>query len=133
MKKYLLLALLASGSAFAQPTPQPTFTVTLTWTPPTKNTDGSNLTDLSRYKVYWGTVSGVYPNSVQITAPASSNILTNQSLNCNTDYFFVVTAVNSVGSESAYSNVATKKTPVCSTIPGAPSTLTVNIVLNATP
>ncbi len=36
-------------------------TATLSWTPPTQNTDGSPLTDLAGYRVYWGTSSGNYP------------------------------------------------------------------------
>src|SRR3990172_13172687 len=32
----------------------------LTWTPPTTNADGTPLTDLAGYKVYYGTASGNY-------------------------------------------------------------------------
>ena len=30
--------------------------MSLSWTPPTQNTDGSALTDLAGYKLYYGTV-----------------------------------------------------------------------------
>ena len=43
--------------------------VTLSWTPPTQNEDGSVLTDLAAYKFYYGTVSGSYANSIRVDAP----------------------------------------------------------------
>src|SRR5690606_30608197 len=39
---------------------------TLTWTPPTRQADGSALRDLAGYKVYWGQESGKYSESVKI-------------------------------------------------------------------
>ena len=86
-----------------------TASVTLSWTPPTQNTDGSALTNLAGYKVYWGTVQGTYPNSVTINNPGiSAYVVTN--LGANT-YYFVTTSINSTGVESAYSNVASKTLP----------------------
>ena len=35
-----------------------TGSATLSWTPPTTNTDGSSLTNLAGYKVYWGPSQG---------------------------------------------------------------------------
>ncbi len=35
--------------------------VTLNWTAPTQNEDGTTLTDLDGYKIYWGTTPGSYP------------------------------------------------------------------------
>src|SRR5262249_43353816 len=43
-----------------------TGSATLTWTPPTQNTDGSALNNLAGYKVYWGTSQGTYTNSVTV-------------------------------------------------------------------
>jgi hypothetical protein len=45
-----------------------TFSTTLSWTAPTQNDDGSTLTDLAGYRIYWGTTSGSYPNSATITS-----------------------------------------------------------------
>jgi len=54
--------LTASLPAFAITLAQAaTGSVTLTWTPPTKNTDGSQLTDLAAYKIYYGLSQGDYP------------------------------------------------------------------------
>ena len=79
---------------------------TLTWNPPTTNTDGSALTDLAGYKIYWGTTQGSYPNSVTVNSPGiSSYVVTN--LVAST-YFFVVTSLSASGGESAYSTPASK-------------------------
>jgi len=82
---------------------------TLTWTPPTTNTDGSPLTNLAGYRVRWGPAPGNYTNTVTLNNPGlASYVVTN--LVPGTHYF-VVTAVNSSGVESRLSNVASKTMP----------------------
>ncbi|VAW68261.1 hypothetical protein MNBD_GAMMA09-1772 [hydrothermal vent metagenome] len=81
----------------------------LSWTPPIENTDGSALTNLAGYKIYYGTTSGVYPdvitiNNVGISAYVIENLSNGQT------YYFVVSAFNSDGIESAYSTVGSKTT-----------------------
>ena len=44
---------------------------TLSWTPPTTNTDGSPLTNLAGYRVYWGPGAGNYTSSVTLNNPAA--------------------------------------------------------------
>jgi fibronectin type 3 domain-containing protein len=56
--------------------------------------------DLDHYIVYYGTYSGVYPNSLAVY---SSSAVISNLLN-GTEYFFVVTAVDSSGNESLYSS-----------------------------
>ena len=84
--------------------------VTLSWTPPIANSDGSTLTDLAAYKIYYGPSQGVYPNEIRIDNPSIS-IYVVDNLSPNT-YFFVATAVNSYGFESDFSNVAIKTVTV---------------------
>jgi len=79
---------------------------TLSWTPPTVNTDGSPLTDLAAYKIYYGTSPGSYPNQIRIDNPGISTYVVD-NLVPNT-YYFVSTSINSMGIESNYSNVASK-------------------------
>jgi hypothetical protein len=79
----------------------------LSWTPPTQNTDGSPLTNLSGYRVYWGTSQGNYTNSTTINNPGLSSYVVDQLTPAT--WYFALTAVNSAGSESAYSNVASKQ------------------------
>ncbi len=79
---------------------------TLSWTPPTTNTDGSPLTNLAGYKVYWGTSQGNYPNSVTLNNPGLTSYVVG-NLAPGT-YFFVATALNSAGVESTFSSAASK-------------------------
>jgi hypothetical protein len=77
----------------------------LIWVPPTENSDGSPLTDLAGYKVYWGTSQGPYPNSIALSL---SGLASYRVENLASDtYYFVITAFNSVGVESGFSNVTT--------------------------
>lgn len=81
-------------------------TVTLSWTPPTENTDGSPLVDLASYRIYYGLAVGDYPNQVVIDNPGIATFVV-EGLTPNT-YFFVATAVNTQGVESDFSNVTSK-------------------------
>jgi len=79
---------------------------TLSWTPPTQYSDGSPLTDLAGYKIYYGNASGNYPNSIRIDNPGISMYVV-ENLTSNT-YYFVSTAFNSGNAESEFSNEAVK-------------------------
>jgi hypothetical protein len=79
---------------------------TISWTPPTQNTDGSALTNLAAYKIYYGVSEGNYPNQVRISNPGISTYVVD-NLTPDT-YFFVSTSINSNGVESEFSNVARK-------------------------
>jgi Putative Ig domain len=81
-------------------------TATLSWTPPTQNTDGSPLVDLAGYRVYWGTSSGNYPQSVTVMNPGITSYMVEQLTPAT--YYFVATALDASGNESKHSNVATK-------------------------
>jgi hypothetical protein len=79
-------------------------TAPVSWTPPTENTDGSALTDLAGYKVYFGTSPGGYGETITVNNPGlSSYLVGNLPVS---DWYFVVTAFNSSGIESAYSTEA---------------------------
>lgn len=85
------------------------FSTTLSWTAPTRNEDGSVLTDLAGYKIYWGTDPGRYPNSVTINNPGiTSYVVSNLSAGT---YEFVATAFNASDVESIFSNTATRTFP----------------------
>ena len=83
-----------------------TGSATLSWQPPTTNTDGTPLTNLAGYKIYWGTTPGNYSSSATIMNPGLTRYVV-ESLTPNT-YYFAVKAVNSVGTESVFSNAASK-------------------------
>jgi hypothetical protein len=83
-----------------------TGSATLSWSPPTQNSDGSPLSDLGSYRVSFGTSSGIYPNSVTVNNPGVASFVVDQLTPAT--WYFVVTAVNASGVESAQSNMATK-------------------------
>ncbi len=83
-----------------------TGSATLSWTPPTQNTDGSPLMDLAGYKVYWGTSQGNYPNSVTLNNPGLTTYMVDNLVPGT--YFFVASAFNTGGTESSLSGVASK-------------------------
>ena len=85
-------------------------TITLAWDAPTTNTDGSSLnpaTDLSLYKIYYGTTSLTYTQVVNVTNPGTPTISQTLNLSPGT-YYFSVTTVDASGQESSYSNEVMK-------------------------
>jgi hypothetical protein len=78
----------------------------LSWTAPTENEDGSPLIDLAGFRIYWGTTSGEYPDSVTIDNP-SIDLHVIEGLLPET-YYVVATAFSAAGVESRYSNQVTK-------------------------
>jgi len=82
---------------------------TLSWSAPTQNVDGSPLTDLAGYKVYWGPSQSNYPNSVTLRNPGLTTYVV-ENLVSGT-YFFSATALNAAGGESAFAVPATKTIP----------------------
>ena len=97
----------ASLSAFSIEVSQVALgSMTLSWTPPVENTDGTVLTDLASYRIYYGPSEGNYPNRVVIDIAGLSSYVV-ENLIPDT-YYVVATSVNAMGVESAYSNVAIK-------------------------
>ena len=80
--------------------------ITLSWTPPTENADGTALEDLAGYKLYFGTTSGRYTNEVLIDTPGISSYVIENLL--PDTYYIVATAFTTSGVESGYSNEAVK-------------------------
>jgi hypothetical protein len=85
-------------------------TVTLSWVAPATNTDGSYLnpaTDLSMYRIYYGSASLTYTDVADVTNPGTTTISTTLNLTPGT-YYFAVTTVDIFGQESSYSNEVMK-------------------------
>jgi len=126
MKKliFLILTILIFNSvSWAVPTQQRTG---LAWTAPTTNVDGSPYTDAGGFYVYWGTASGAYDDtrSFQITDPADTNVLFSELVGLEepANYYFAVTAYDTSGNESDYSDEVQN---VPFVVPGAPGGLRV--------
>jgi hypothetical protein len=79
---------------------------TLRWTPPTLNEDGSPLTDLRGYRVYYGTSSTSMDTTLELpNAGLTSAVVENLA---PATWYFTVRAYNAANVESSSSNVASK-------------------------
>ena len=96
--------------AFSITVTQPTNgSASLSWTPPTQNTDGSTITSLAGYRVQYGTSSGALTQTIQVANPGvASYVVTGLS---SGTWYFAVRAYSSSGAESANSNVTSKTIP----------------------
>jgi len=80
---------------------------TLSWMPPATNTDGSALTNLAGYRIYYGTNSSALNTSIQVTNPGvSAYVISNLS---PATWYFSVRAYNSANVESNFSSQVSKK------------------------
>lgn len=78
---------------------------TLSWSAPTTLTDGSPITDLTGYNVHVGSASRQYDQKLDV-GKATSYMVPN--LTAGGTYYFAVTAYNSFGAESPFSNEVSK-------------------------
>lgn len=109
-------------------------TNTLHWTAPTANTDGSALTDLTSYTIWWGLTGVTSSSSTQVTNPAATSyVITPPGPGT---YVYDIVACNSaklcsaaspsvtgppIGTTTATATATTTVTP----IPSAPTNVTV--------
>jgi hypothetical protein len=83
-----------------------TGSVTLSWLPPTTNTNGTPLTNLAGYKIYYGTNPSSLNQSVQITnSGIASYVIGNLS---PATWYFSLVSYNSLNLESPLSQVVSK-------------------------
>jgi hypothetical protein len=75
----------------------------LSWTAPTENADGTALTDLAGFRVYWGQAADELSFSASIDNPSVSMYLIGNLTPAL--WFFAVTAIDSTGQESVLSEV----------------------------
>lgn len=127
MRLLQCIALITAATAFHSVHAAPTCvvgvkgaapTASLSFTPPTVNTDGTPVTTPLTYNLYQGTASGA---EVKVASGLTgSPIVLNTGL-ADSTYYWYVTAVNAAG-ESVPSN------EVCKTFPAsAPGTVTITI------
>jgi fibronectin type III domain protein len=80
--------------------------VTLDWTPPTQNTDGTVLTNLGGYRMHYGMTEKNLTESVDLTnAGLTSYVVSNLS---SGTWFFGVSAYSTAGVESSLSGVVSQ-------------------------
>jgi hypothetical protein len=99
------------GGIFLMTAPVGAGVLDASWTAPTQNVDGSPLTDLASYRIYYGTTDSPCRTSsfLQVASPATTpppgqvvSVRLNQLVTL-TRYYVAVSAVDTTGSESACS------------------------------
>ena len=105
MYKWLIgiaIILLSAGLLIALPFKNKT---TLTWDAVTTNVDGSPITDLGGYKIYYSQVSGTYTDSGSKDVGNVTSInIQNTIGNLKGNWCFVATAYDADLNESSFSN-----------------------------
>jgi hypothetical protein len=84
-------------------------TASLSWTAPTENTDGTPLTDLAGYTIFYGVSPSALTQTIEVTDPSATSYVVS-NLNSGT-YYFTVAANASDGTESAQSPVGSLAIP----------------------
>tara|TARA_Y100001933_G_scaffold38247_1_gene34126 strand:- start:242 stop:1138 length:897 start_codon:yes stop_codon:yes gene_type:complete len=84
------------------------FDKTIRWQAPEYNEDGTPVTDLAGYVIYWGEDSRAYTGSFRINSPSTTSW--EADITPGT-YYFAMTAFDSEGNESDYSNELLKIIP----------------------
>ena len=103
-----------SSGAGGSPSPGGAGILDASWIAPTTNADGTSLTDLSSYRVYYGTTSAPCPGPsfFHVVSPTNhpqiNEVITYRLTGLSTDawYFVAITAVDMGGLESPCSPVA---------------------------
>jgi hypothetical protein len=83
--------------------PAATGSATLSWLPPTQNANGSVLTDLAGYHIYYGTTPDLEQSVTLANAGLTRYVLTGLA---KTTWYFAMTAYDSAGRESDRTVVA---------------------------
>jgi trimeric autotransporter adhesin len=100
----------ASLAAFSISVTEPASgSATLSWAAPTQNTNGTPLTNLAGYHIYYGTSAGNLNQSVQIANPGLTSYMLN-SLPAGT-WYFSINDYTTAGVESAVSNIVNTTVP----------------------
>ena len=82
---------------------------TLSWAAPSQNTDGSAITNLSGYRIYYGNSAASLGTMIQVSNPGISTYVVD-NLPSGT-WYFAVSAYNSAGIEGDRSTVGSKAIP----------------------
>ena len=129
MKKIAFVSLAAALVLLSTASLGATINLKATWTNPSTNTDGSQLTDLAGFNLYRtdGTRTKINTSLIPATSGTSSSpYLFVEAPTASCTMTFVVTAINSAGTESSDSNTASyvyTPTPPPAETPSAPSKL----------
>jgi putative Ig domain-containing protein len=101
-------SIVVQGTSTSPSTPPPTGSATLSWQPPTQNTDGSTLTNLAGYYIYYGTTPNQLAMTATITNPGVTRYVIGGLASSKT-WYFEMTAYDKNGMQSP-------RTPIASVI-----------------
>jgi len=80
--------------------------VTLSWSPPTTNADGTAITNLAGYRIYYGRSSSALDSTVVVSNPGTTRwVIDNLS---QATWYFSMTSYNTSGIESTRSPVVSR-------------------------
>jgi hypothetical protein len=88
------------------PPPPATGSATLTWTAPTENTNGTPISGLAGYHIYYGTTQNAWTTTITVASPTQTSYVVSGL--AHGTYYFAVVAYNAAGMDSPESNVASK-------------------------
>ena len=83
-----------------------TGSATVTWLPPTQKSDGSPLTNLAGFRIYYGQSVNDLNQFVTVTNPGITTYVIDNLVPAT--WYFAATAYDASGVESAFSNLASK-------------------------
>ena len=93
----------SASSPVTSNTPPRVLNATLSWVAPDQNTDGSPLTNLAGYRIYYGTQAGDLTQVIDIpTVGITEYVVDNLTVGT---YYFSIRAYTSTGVESALSDI----------------------------
>jgi hypothetical protein len=93
----------SSATSSAPPTPTNN-SITLSWSAPTQNSDGTPLTDLAGYTLHYGTTSQDYTGTIQVTSPATTSYVVSDATFPAGTYYFAISSYNSLQVSSPLSS-----------------------------
>lgn len=98
----LFMALQLAGCSEGSDNVNTTGTGTLNWTAPSAREDGNplSLSEISGYRVYYGSTSGDYINSIEINDSTAQETTITAARGL---YYYVITSFDTAGRESNYS------------------------------
>jgi hypothetical protein len=82
---------------------------TLVWSPPTANTNGSMLTNLAGYKIYFGRSASALNEVINVQSAGITSYVVDKLVSGT--YYFALSAYNAAGVESAMQLVGSKTIP----------------------
>jgi len=77
---------------------------TLSWVPPTENTNGQSVSDLAGYYIYYGTDESDLSQIISVAGADTTTYVVNGLVSGT--YYFAVRAYNTMGVDSAQSDIA---------------------------